>query len=209
MKILLPCLLAALLTGCAHTEKSACPCSEPDKNQYEEWDTLDFWEPAVVEVAQGIEDSWEGQRAAAGTGIAIQLDKGSHMLGNTTAHPQYKVVWLQLAANPPVGQWIKLRTRRDERPITRTKQFSKHLAEYSQLDPGELTLSGMEGYDIPVPRHDNKTVGRLKILERTQDSIKVHLILNIPYYLPLDEEKTLRYEVDRVYELKRKPLPES
>ncbi len=151
--------------------------------------------------------NWNGEQAIAGKSTAIHLSEGSRLV-NTTAHPQYFELWLQIPSRPELNKPYALRRASNLRKITRTRGSSPDdITRYSTLQDGEMTLSGMQGYDVPTLAGRSGTIATLTVQKITADAIVFRLVGSLPVHQETSTN-TLSYHVhvDRTYKALFKPV---
>jgi hypothetical protein len=164
--------------------------------QLREWEHFNFYDNSVVLMKQYYPGVWVGDYAIRGAGMAMLLDEGSR-IEHTTAHPQYYKIWLVIPTNSAPGAIIPLRSADSTRRIT----HRGNTCNWGFMKPGELSLAGMQGYDIPECRYQGRQLGTIRVLERTTETVTIHLQVSIPVRLVM-ESYTLK--VDRKYVLQSK-----
>jgi len=169
----------------------------------QKWANFHAYRNASVEVEELV--NWSGQRAVPGESMAIHLSEGSRLV-NTTAHPQYFELWLQIPSQPELNKPYTLHKASRLRKITRTRGSAPDdLIRYSMLRDGEMTLSGMQGYDVPTLGGRSGRVATLMVQEVTADAVVFRLSGSMPVH---HTTGGLRYHVnvDRTYRAIFKPV---
>lgn len=174
-----------------------------DKPFVRTWADFDAYRPAAVEEFHLV--NWDGLRAVPGRSIAIRLSEGSRLV-NTTAHPQYFELWLQIPENIQLGHTYHLRRASDRREISRTENRGYGSGNYSLLKDGEMTLSGMQGYDVPTLRRTRRPIATITVKRISDKSIVFHLHGQMPVVEDMGEPLHYNVNVDRTYEAQFKPI---
>lgn len=177
-----------------------------DKPYVRSWADFDAYRSAAVEASYLV--NWDGERAVLGRSIAIRLSEGSR-IENTTAHPQYFEIWLQIPEDISVGEPYRLRRASDRREISRTKRWGpdpEDKTDYSLLKDGEMTLSGMQGYDTPKLRGTRSSIATITVKRISNDSIVFHLRGKLPVVEDMVETLHYNVNVDRTYEAQFRPI---
>jgi hypothetical protein len=164
------------------------------------WADFDAYRSAAVEASYMA--SWQGEKVVPGQSIVIRLNEGSR-IENTTAHPQFFDIWLQIPEDITVGQPYQLRRASDRRKISRTRSWGvdpDDKTDYSLLTDGEMTLAGMQGYAAPKLRKTRGSVAAITVKRISDKSIVFKLHGQLPVFEDMFE--TLHYNVivDRTYE---------
>lgn len=170
-----------------------------------QWAEFNVFQNATIEVEHLV--SWSGTNAIRGHSLAVHLSEGSR-IENTTAHPQYFEIWIQIPENIPINVPYKLRPAARVRATTREQQWkSGDVTRYSQLRDGEMTVSGMQGYDVPELASSWSDVATLTVISRSID----HIIFRLTGHLPIRQDGMGRkfgytLNVDREYKAEIKPM---
>jgi hypothetical protein len=210
---LVPVLTA--LCSCAHHGEDrelvpnqftppAAHSSFGDKKPFlKQWADFDAFQNAAVEVEHLV--SWSGRKAVPGRSLAIHLSEGSK-IENTTAHPQYFEVWIQIPEDVSINVPYRLSPAARVRATTRVQRWkSGDVTRYSQLRDGEMTVSGMQGYDVPELGGSWSAVATLTVISRSTDHITFRLAGRLPirqdgmsqkfgYTLKVDREYKAHYK---------------
>ena len=218
MRLLATIFIPLSLSSCVHhgddvtlepgkvSPPSAYSTHSSDKPFVRSWADFDSYRSAAVEASHLV--NWDGERAVPGQSIAIRLSEGTR-LENTTAHPQYFEIWLQIPGDIRVGQSYELRRASDRREISRTRNWgsdSDEKTEYSLLRDGEMTLSGMQGYDVPTLRKTSSSIATITLTRISDASIVFHLRGRLPVREGMGETIHYTVNVDRVYVATFKPI---
>jgi hypothetical protein len=214
-------ILIPMLGACAHrgddVTLKADQVSTPDayssfsndKPYLRKWADFHAYRDAVVEASNLL--SWYGENAISGHSIVIKLSEGS-VLENTTAHPQYFDIWLQIPADISLNQAFALRRASNNRKITHTKKWGSQpedTTDYSTLKDGEMTLAGMQGYDVPTLRGTLRSIATITVKTITQTRITFRLSGQLPVKEDLGEVTHYTVNVDRIYEAEFKPIKQN
>lgn len=211
-------LVLGILCSCVHRGKdrelvpvSATPpaayASHGKKPYLKNWADFDVFQNAAVEMEYMT--GWEGRSVVAGHSLAIRLSEGSK-LENTTAHPQYFLIWLQIPGDLPIHMPYLLYPVARIRATTREKRRpSGDVTKYSRLKEGEMMVSGMQGYDCPTLERTWRSVASLTITSRSADRLTFHLAGRLPIQQDgMRKGRKFRYTltVDREYKAVFKPI---
>lgn len=190
MRYLAPLLVAAL-SSCQHrlhdvtlvrdTFSPPAAYTIGDKKPYvRKWSDCHVYRHSCVETEKFVE--WSGRAAIPGSSLAIQLSEGSR-IENTTAHPQYYDLWIQVPGDLRVGQAYELRPAAHRRTISRTRRWGREsddVSKYSLLEDGEITVAGMQGYDVPHLAHVRRSVAVLTVIEDANYQLRFTLKGTLP-----------------------------
>lgn len=165
--------------------------------QLRTWKNFHYYEDASVIMDRSYTGRWCGDYAGHGCGLALRIDEGSRIV-NTTAHPQYYMIWVMLPSHAVPGTVVPLRSADSTRPIIHRWDHSK----FGCMKIGELSVGGMQGYDSPQCRYYGRPLGEVVILERTTDTLSVHIRATIPVWLGLTKQ-VYNLQVNRKYLLQR------
>ena len=218
MRFFATIVLLTTLTACVHrgsdVELEAIKVSPPagystpsaDEPYLRTWADFEAYRSAAVEASHLV--TWDGERAVPGQSIAIRLSEGSR-IENTTAHPQCFDIWLQIPQDIAIGRPYKLRRAADRREISRTRTWGsdpEDRTDYSLLKDGEMTLTGMQGYDVPKLRKTRRSIATITVTRISDTGISFHLLGRMP--IVEDMIRTFHYHVnvDRTYEASFKPI---
>jgi hypothetical protein len=210
-------LLVAVPTSCQHrlddvtlVKDSFSPPAAytvgDDKPYVRKWSDCSAFRDSRVEVEKLV--VWDGRAAITGNSLAIHVSEGSR-IENTTAHPQYFALWMQIPKHLQVGQSYELRPAAAHRSIIRTRRWGRKpddVTEYSILNDGEMTVSGMQGYDVPQLASSRRSVGVINILEDTGNQLRFTLKGALPI-LQHSGDETYRYNLilDREFTASSRP----
>jgi hypothetical protein len=211
-------LVLSILCSCVHrgqdrelvslpTTPSAAYASHGKKPCLKKWADFDVFQNAAVEMEYMT--GWEGRSVVAGHSLAIRLSEGSK-LENTTAHPQYFLIWLQVPGDLPIHVPYLLYPAARIRATKREKRWpSGDVTKCSRLKEGEMMVSGMQGYDCPTLGGSWRSVATLTITSRSADHLTFHLTGRLPIQQDgMRKGQKLRYTltVDREYKAVFKPI---
>lgn len=211
-------LVLGILCSCVHRGKDrellsitatppAAYASHGKKPYLKKWADFDVFQNAAVEMEYLT--GWDGRRVVAGHSLAIRLSEGSK-LENTTAHPQYFLIWLQVPGDLPIHVPYLLYPAARIRATTREKRWpSGDLTKNSRLKEGEMMVSGMQGYDCPTLGGSWRSVATFTITSRSADHLTFHLTGRLPIQQDgMRKGQKFRYAltVDREYKAVFKPI---
>ncbi|OYW31271.1 MAG: hypothetical protein B7Z47_01520 [Chthoniobacter sp. 12-60-6] len=214
------CVMVALtvLCSCVHHGKdvkllpgrespSVAYASLGTKPYLNRWADFEVFRNAAIEMEHLT--CWEGRRAVAGHSLAIRLSEG-FKIENTTAHPQYFEIWMQIPEDLPVHVPYLLYPAARIRATSRQKRWpSGELSKYSQLKEGEMLVSGMQGYDCPRLGGLWGAVATLTIIRRSADHLTFRLTGNLPIRqdgMRMSQKFGYTLKVDREYKVVFKPI---